>query len=319
MVRAFIEAGLSKQEREERRPGPTGFCRNKTTQEKPTMRMIPLLLVLALALPAPAQFQVTPAKTYGASEKKKKEHFFGGFLSATKKMPPLPYHPFPDLPVSEVGHNTFVYDDRGVDYPALAAVAAAEQAKSGVEAGPLANVAGDGGGMSMMESSSAPMLEIELMEDGGRRMAFCGQEGLRYRIEESTDLVNWTLRSELVADDSTNTFYSWDTNAYQFFRVVEEDDRIQFPGWFDFIEQYLRFDVWTSIAGTYHLELYGDGALIHSRTQPVPANGLFGVYDGGYDPDQWPYTGYSFGGESKYREQHTSNGFCPCWVLRLPV
>ena len=69
------------------------------------MRMILLLFVLALALPAPAQLQVTPAKTYGAPEKKKKEHFFGGFLSATRQMPPLPYNPFPDLPVSDAGNT----------------------------------------------------------------------------------------------------------------------------------------------------------------------------------------------------------------------
>lgn len=91
MVRAVLEAGLSKQEKEGRGPIPSVICRNKTTREKPTMRILPLLLALALALPAPAQFQVTPAKAYGAPEKKKKEHFFGGFLSATKKMPPLPY------------------------------------------------------------------------------------------------------------------------------------------------------------------------------------------------------------------------------------
>ena len=58
------------------------------------MSRIPPLIALTLAAPAPAQFQDTPAKTYGAPEQKKKEHFFGGYLSATRQMPPLPYHPF---------------------------------------------------------------------------------------------------------------------------------------------------------------------------------------------------------------------------------
>ena len=34
-------------------------------------------------------------------------------------MPPLPYHPFPELPTEETTAGQFVYDDSGVDYPAL--------------------------------------------------------------------------------------------------------------------------------------------------------------------------------------------------------
>ena len=33
--------------------------------------------------------------------------------------PPMPFNPFPDLPVYEVGEGRFLYDDRDVDYERL--------------------------------------------------------------------------------------------------------------------------------------------------------------------------------------------------------
>jgi len=58
------------------------------------------------------------------------------------------------------------------------------------------------------------------------------------------------------------------------------------------IEQFAYFDVWTSIQGTYTLELFGDGNLQYQATLPVPPNGFFGVYDGNYDPNFWPFAGH---------------------------
>ena len=78
----------------------------------------------------------------------------------------------------------------------------------------------------------------------------------------------------------------------KFYRVLCPEDRIQFPQWQDFIDQYLYFDVWTSIQGTYHLELWADGQRLYSTTHPVPSDGRFGVYDGAYDPADWPYAGF---------------------------
>ena len=66
------------------------------------------------------------------------------------------------------------------------------------------------------------------------------------------------------------------------------DDRLQFPGWDDHVEAFAFFNVYTTIHGTYHLELYGDGSLLYQTTANVPTNGLFGVYDSSYDPSQWP-------------------------------
>ena len=88
------------------------------------MKIILSVMLLAAGWPVAAQQQVTPAATYGAKETKKKERFAPVFWSATRQQPPLPFHPFPDLPVFDAGINNFVYDDRAVDYPALNAARA---------------------------------------------------------------------------------------------------------------------------------------------------------------------------------------------------
>jgi hypothetical protein len=69
---------------------------------------------------------------------------------------------------------------------------------------------------------------------------------------------------------------------------VVPDDRISFPSWDDYVEAFLNFNVSTTIQGTYHLELYADGNLVYQNTASVPVSGNFGVYDGSYDPSQWP-------------------------------
>lgn len=69
--------------------------------------------------------------------------------------PPLPYNPFPELPVVAVATNIFLVDDRSVDYPALAA----EQN----EVFALRSLSGSGGLMTM--NSGVP----ELPGEGGRR------------------------------------------------------------------------------------------------------------------------------------------------------
>lgn len=254
------------------------------------MRMIPLLFALALALPAPAQFQVTPAKAYGAPEKKKKEHFFGGFLSATRQMPPLPYHPFPDLPLTEAGNNTFVYDDRGVDYPALAAVAAAEQAKTKTASG--AAVEEGGGGMAMMRSGSGgPVLQIEFTGDDGRRISYDTYPGFIYTVEQSTNLVNWSVLETLVADDTNEAFYAFGEDT-RFYRVLEGSDLIQFPDFFPAVHQSAYIDVYTPLAGTATVEIFRDGSLYYAVQGGIPAGGNFRVSDGLYNPANWPYDGY---------------------------
>ena len=51
------------------------------------------------------------------------------YLSATRQLPPLPYHPFPKLPTASLGGGQFRYDDSGVDYTAIRQKAAKQAAK----------------------------------------------------------------------------------------------------------------------------------------------------------------------------------------------
>jgi hypothetical protein len=64
------------------------------------------------------------------------------YYSAQLFQPPLPYNPFPDLPLYSFGDGKFVYDDTKVDYGQLRAEAAAKQ-KSEIVA--LADVSKDTG------------------------------------------------------------------------------------------------------------------------------------------------------------------------------
>jgi hypothetical protein len=221
----------------------------------------------------------------------------GNYYSAqsyeTKRpmMPPLPFNPFPELPVYAIGERAFIYDDRSVDYEALRREAAEREAAERAAFGGALAEGGDGGAGLMSPASGGIRLEIERTDLDGKRVSFNTEAGLIYHLESSSNLFDWSVLQTFVANDTNAYSYTFEPGI-RFYRVRQDDDRIQFPDWEDFIEQYAHFDVWTSIQGTYHLELYGDGALLYQTTQAVPASGFFGVYDGSYDPSQWPFTGY---------------------------
>ena len=52
-------------------------------------------------------------------------------------MPPLPFNPFPELPVYAIDERTFIYDDRSVDYEALRKQAAEREAAERAASGPM--------------------------------------------------------------------------------------------------------------------------------------------------------------------------------------
>src|SRR6185503_7636523 len=194
-----------------------------------------------------------------------------------------------DAPVYHIDENRLVYHDRNMDYDKVRQqnLALFTDDIFVDESSP------DNGQMFLTspETQARVRLQVELLDGNAKRVFFESQIGVIYRIEQSSDLSNWTLLEEVVAGKTETRFYSFDTGK-QFYRVVQPDNRIQFPEWLDFVEQYLYFDVWTSIVGTYHLELYADGKLQYQTSQAVPATGSFGVYDGNYDPSHCPYTGY---------------------------
>lgn len=134
-------------------------------------------------------------------------------------------------------------------------------------------------------------LVIERTDLDGKKVSFNTQPGVVYEIQQSSDLQNWSLLQRMVANETTASFHAFN-QGNQFYRVLQGDDSIQFPEWEGFIEQYMHFDVWTPVQGIYHLELYSDGSLAYQTTQPIPADGFFGVYDPAYNPNEWPFTGY---------------------------
>ena len=268
---------------------------NKKHNKEKTMRIIILcLFAMAVILPMPAQqpFQVTPATTYGAAEKKKKQQIASVFWSATQKQPPLPFNPFPKLSLYDAGTNNFIYDDREVDYPALAAASEPPAAATEHQT--------SSGGSAMSMGGSSLCLYIELFDDGAKRMSFNSEPELDYAIEESTNLVDWTIFKTVVATETNTVFYTFG-DGFRFYRIREGSRLIWFPNWDDFVEQFLYFDAWTPVQGTYHLELYGDGALLYQATQAVPANGFFGVRDGSYNPQDWPFAGYYANNDWEFR------------------
>ena len=234
-------------------------------------------------------------------------------------MPPYPGLPpgCSNFPIYALGNGQFVVDDsKGALTPPLAGsstlnatsyletritqvrnmVAQAEEAKQEAQMETMAKM--------LMGDSEAPQknifspdnagspgaicLSIEQRDGDAKYIYFNTQTGLVYTIEESTNLFDWSVLQTIVANDTNYAFYAFDLGS-RFFRVVQPQDQIQFPNWNDFIEEFAYFDVSTSIQGNYHLELYGDGALLYQTTAAVPASGNFGVYDGSYNPNQWPY------------------------------
>lgn len=196
--------------------------KTKKHNKEKTMRIIILcLFAMAVILPLPAQqpFQVTPATTYGAAEKKIKQQVASVFWSGTQKQPPLPFNPFPKLSLCDAGANNFIYDDREVDYPALAAALAKERAAAASEppAAATENQTSSGGSAMSMGGSSL-CLYIELFDDGAKRMSFNSEPELDYAIEESTNLVDWTIFKTVVATETNTVFYTFG-DGFRFYRI----------------------------------------------------------------------------------------------------
>ncbi len=159
--------------------------------------LITAMLVGTSPLRAQQAYGVTPAQTYGAAETKKTKYFAPVFWSATLKQPPLPFNPFPELKLYDAGTNNFVYDDREVDYPALRAAMAEEQAELKAAAAKIRAAAGEaendgGGGMAMRSMSGGLRLGFPLSDGTNLNFSIEGAEpNGRYDVYSSTNLTNW--------------------------------------------------------------------------------------------------------------------------------
>jgi hypothetical protein len=99
---------------------------------------------------------------------------FGTFYSMQRPdYPPLPLHPFPELPLFETGiKHVYWFDDRAVDYAALRKLQAQEAAANTPPAG-LAPLGGEeggeeggGGGMMLMSGGAGLKLTIPVFTNG---------------------------------------------------------------------------------------------------------------------------------------------------------
>ena len=145
----------------------------------------------------------------------------GNFYSAQlTNSPPLPFNPFPDLPLYSLGDNSYAYDDRDFDYVAMEqerqtlrllhrAAALSLSLESGVPAPP-----GDGGSGEDPGSGSPPpaydypqgslWLEITAVTNDAAYLTLHGTElDAYYQIQSKTDLTGagWVLEREFYGDD----------------------------------------------------------------------------------------------------------------------
>jgi hypothetical protein len=152
---------------------------------------------------------------------------------------------------------------------------------------------GGGGGPLPMPGGSA------LLASAGGTTQVGGPPPLPYPWEPYYQpAAQQSLTAASLAAESADSFNDGDgspgsTTVHQFYRVVCPEDRIQFPEWQNFVEHYMRFDMWSSLTGgTYRLELFADTNRVFASTNIVPINGRFGVHDSSYNPNNWPYSGY---------------------------
>lgn len=203
----------------------------------------------------------------------------------------------PDLPLSNLGNGIYVFDDTSVDYGSL--LINSMMMSSMVPSPPGGG--GGGGGTNSPPSlpptvpiPGVPLLKMETLDEGVKLVSFNTKTNFLYRVEATENLSNpiWTTIHEFVATETNSDFIA-EGGDMQFYRVVQDDGIIQFPDWFDSVWQYLRFDVYTTVTnGNYTMELYADGDFAFSSANAIPSDGHFFVHDSGYNPADWPNTGY---------------------------
>ena len=197
------------------------------------MRTALMVLAFFVALSGRAQpaDQVRPATTYGAAETKKKQPVVPVFWSATQQQPPLPFNPFPELTVYDAGNNNLIYDDREVDYPALQAAMAKEQAELKAESDKAKAAAGEteeegGGGMALRSSGSSTNLTLATPVFDGTHLLLSIQNGVAgefYDLFYSTNLVDWLfyVRTDIDQFSFSITPPAW---PVCFFRLGTQQD-----------------------------------------------------------------------------------------------
>jgi hypothetical protein len=219
--------------------------------------------------------------------------FFGRFTSfgtvyyLNSAPGPYPIDPYGGgLPITtlDASHQIYRVEDTPEDYAALQALLMANLPRGDASISADENV-------PAVDSSDPPGWRVSIAPDDDNTAVvyFDTQPGTIYNVQESNNLLDWITAQTFVADDTNFEFTIYPTDGMKFYRANSPDDRISFPDSDGYVEMFAYFYVSTTIQGTYHEELYGDGNLLFQHDGTVPANGQFGVYDSSYDPNQWPY------------------------------
>lgn len=200
----------------------------------------------------------------------------GNFFSVQRTdFPPLPFCPFPDLPVYDLGNGEFIYDDRTVDYQALeqqrlteTALLRATAESLGMSAAAMtaAGIPLDSGGFGMMsalvQNPDGLWLEITNVSGGQAYVNLHNATNQVYEIWSKTDLAaaSWDIETELwpdpnqtvapftVAQGDRSDLFLW---ARDWTGIDENTNGI--PDWWEW--QYFGT---TSVAVT-NLDYSGDG------------------------------------------------------------
>lgn len=181
-------------------------ARAKAMKKRPTnfQTLIHTFVLLALSI-----------ATAAAQEKKPVS---GTFWSSTMQMPPLPYLPFDDVPVTATGPGMFLYDDSKVDYTTLRA----EGAKQSAQNASLQGEGEGGGGGAMMCMSGGLCLVPKGITNNALQLTIEGNDpALPYDLYARTNIVGtnaWTYVGRQAAG-VTNIAVPLNTNGGTFFQL----------------------------------------------------------------------------------------------------
>ncbi|MGD0744048.1 MAG: hypothetical protein ABSA45_02740, partial [Verrucomicrobiota bacterium] len=239
----------------------------------------------ALAAAEPVLEQSVPVTANGISEGLPSGTYWG----LQNAGPPLPFDPFPDLPVYVIDPAKFIFiiDDRSVDYAALQAQQAEPaQAEAMGRSMMSMNVPfpGDGGGeegsnyysgligVSMFDTN-ALWLEITNVDNGLSYLNLHNGTNQVYAIWSTTDLVaNWQVETEVWPTNGTVTpFTVWNLNRQNLFLRAEDWTGVTENGnttpdwWF-----WLYFGT-TALSDT-NLDSGGVNTLLHDYTNGLDPN-----------------------------------------------
>jgi hypothetical protein len=153
------------------------------------------------------------------------------YHSAQRNVPPLPFNPFPELQVYDLGDSKFVYDDRDVDYVSLrknSEEAAAIQSAN-AEGAYVSETPEGGGGSPQAMLADGMCLYITMTGSNSYSLLVTNlSPGTQYLLTDKLEFINeigaqWTPVVLFTAASNSATFSGTLTEDHQFFEVWDWD------------------------------------------------------------------------------------------------